>query len=290
MRIALIGANGQLGSDLRKVLDGELLNLDAPEFDVTDEPLVADTFERFNPQCVINCAAMTNVDACEDQPGPAFAVNATGALYAARQAERVGAALVHISTDYVFGADAERTEPYAEDDAPGPISVYGVSKLAGEQLARTYCTKSCIVRTCGLYGHAGALGKGGNFVETMLRLGRERGTVRVVNDQCVSPTATRDLAERIAALITTQAYGLYHVSAIDRCTWFEFASQIFAQSDMDVRVEPIRTCEFGARAPRPRLSALCSRGLPAGVPACRTWRAMLTDYLAQRARRDALGT
>lgn len=283
MRTVLIGASGQLGTDLLVRLPGEVVPLDLPEFDVTHEDQVRDALRRCRPAWVINCAAMTNVDACERAPAGCFAVNAVGALTAARCAAEVGAALVYISTDYVFGAAGARRDSYYEDDVPGPVNTYGVSKLAGEHLSLAHCAPTLIVRTCGLYGHAGARGKGGNFVETMLRLARGGRPVRVVDDQRLSPTATADCAAKVAELLSADARGVVHVAARDTCTWFELAREVFALAGLDADLKPISSAEYGAAARRPAFSALGSRRLAAlGLAACRGWREMLADYLAVR--------
>ncbi|HID24816.1 MAG TPA: NAD(P)-dependent oxidoreductase, partial [Planctomycetaceae bacterium] len=193
--------------------------------------------------------------------------------------------LVHVSTDHVFGIDRNRSTPYRESDAPGPVSVYGVSKLAGEYFVRSVCERHFVVRTCGLYGKAGRSGRGkGNFVETMLRLGRERPEVRVVDDQRCTPTATVDLAGAILRLVQTDAYGLYHVTNAGEATWFEFATEIFRQAGIKTRVVPVRSDEFGTKARRPAYSALDCRKLE-GVTGLklRPWRDALCDYLGWRA-------
>ncbi len=241
--------------------------------------------EEQRPEVVINCAALTNVDQCEDEPGPAFAVNAIGALNVARAAQEIGAAVVYISTDYVFGGDTTRELPYAEDDRPAPLNVYGASKLAGEFLTQTYNTRTLIVRTCGLYGHAGARGKGGNFVETMLHLAGEGRPVRVVNDQRLSPTSTVQCAATLVELLNARALGIVHIAAAGSCTWFEFAREIFAWEQLDVDLRPITTPAYAAPAPRPALSALRTMRLPAlGVAPLRTWQDLLHDYLKSRPR------
>ena len=285
-RILIIGANGQLGTDLRQVLAGECSGVDWPEFDVQREEQVREFLRAQRPEVVVNCAALTNVDQCEDEPGPAFAVNAMGALNVARAAQEIGAAVVYISTDYVFGGEASREMAYTEDDLPAPLNIYGASKLAGEFLTQAYSTRALIVRTCGLYGHAGARGKGGNFVETMLRLATTGRPIRVVDDQRLSPTSTTECAAKLKALIECGASGLYHVAAPDSCTWFEFARTIFEFSGLNVDVTPICTAEYPVRARRPALSALTSRRLAqADVPPCRPWREMLQEYLACRPAR-----
>ncbi len=289
MRVALIGAHGQLGTDLRARLGPDCLAVDWPEFDVLRPAEVTRTLRTYGPDVVINCAAQTNVDQCEDEAEAAFRVNACGAQHVARAAEACGAAVVYLSTDYVFGRAGTTATAYCEDDLPGPLSVYGTSKLAGEHLTCAGNRRALIVRTCGLYGHAGARGKGGNFVETMLRLGQAGKPVRVVSDQRLSPTSTVVCAERLIMLVQRRATGLVHVAARDSCTWHEFAQAIFDLAGMPIAVEPITTAQFGARAPRPAMSALRSTRLAAlDVPPCPGWRAMLQEYL--RTRADHRGT
>jgi dTDP-4-dehydrorhamnose reductase len=283
MRIALIGASGQLGTDLREQLRGEVIPLSQPEFDVRCEDLARAALERAAPNVVVNCAAVTNVDGCEDDPVTAFSVNAAGALHVARSANSIGAAVVYISTDYVFGGQVGRVEPYHEEDAPAPLNVYGASKLAGEQLTRAYNRRALVVRTCGLYGRVGARGKGGNFVETMLRLAAQSKPIRVVDDQRLSPTSTTACAGVIAELVARDATGLVHVAAADSCTWYEFARAILAEQGVAAEIRPIRSSEYAARARRPQFSALCSRRLAqAGAAGCPPWREMLREYLRTR--------
>ncbi len=285
MRIAVIGAKGQLGTDLCRRLEGEVIGLDLPELDVRQADSVRSALAEVQPEVVVNCAAMTNVDSCEDQADLAFEVNAQGAYHVARAAEQLGAAVVFVSTDYVFGADGERDGPYTEDDLPGPVNVYGGSKLAGEHLSRAYNSRCYIVRTCGLYGVAGAGGKGGNFVETILRLAQQNQPIRVVSDQRVSPCSTWELAGKVSVLITTRAYGLYHIAARDSCTWCEFAEAILEYQGLTVRPEPITSKSFGAKARRPFMSALSSTKLArAGLEPCRPWRDMLSEYCQTRTR------
>jgi dTDP-4-dehydrorhamnose reductase len=283
MRIALLGAGGQLATDLRPQLRGDVVPLARADLDVTHEDDVAARFADIRPDLVLNCTAMTNVDACETQPAAAFAVNAEGAGAVARQAARLAAAVLYVSTDYVYGQAGPRAEPYVEDDPPGPVNVYGASKLAGEMLTRANNPRYFIVRTCGLYGHAGAHGKGGNFVETMLRAAQTQPVVRVVADQRLSPTSTRELAVRIAQLIRTGAFGLVHIAAPDHCTWFEFTREIFAHAGVKADLRPILSNELRDRAPRPTMSALQSVRLAStGVSACPPWRQMLHAYLDSR--------
>jgi len=286
MKTAVIGAQGQLGSDLCARLAGDVIGLDLPEFDVQQPDRVQAVLGEVLPDVVINCAALTNVDACEDHIDEALAVNALGAAHVAQAAERVGAALLYISTDYVFGQDTCRRQPYTEDDAPGPVNVYGASKLAGEHLTAVASTRWTIVRTCGLYGLAGAAGKGGNFVETMLRLAGEGKPLRVVSDQRVSPTSTWELAGKIAELIQVGPCGLLHVAAPDNCSWHEFAQAILDRERPGVSVEAVRSDQYKTRAKRPAQSALAgSRLAEVGIEPCRPWPEMLHEYLDARRRR-----
>ncbi len=288
MRIVVIGAGGQLGTDLLRQLPGRTVALDLPDFDITDESQVRGALRLHHPDWVINCAAATNVDRCEDEAVACFAINAAGALLAARCAAEVEAAIAYISTDYVFGAAGPRSTGYDEDDPPGPINTYGASKLAGEWLTLANNPRALIIRTCGLYGHAGARGKGGNFVETMLRLGRSRKPLQVVDDQRLSPTATVDCAAKILELLEADARGIVHVAARDTCTWFDFARAIFALADLPADLRPITSGAYGARARRPAFSALGGHRLAElGLEPCRSWREMLEDYIGQRPARRA---
>ncbi len=227
MNIALIGADGQLGTDLAAVLPAETLRpLYYPEFDVTKPEAAAARLKELRPDVVINTSAFHRVDECEDRGEEAFRVNALAVRDLALACRAMDAVLVHFSTDYVF--DGLRTTPYAEDDRPGPLSVYAASKLAGEHLAAAAWERHFIVRTCGLFGRAGCLEKGRNFPETMLGLASQGRSIRVVSDQIVAPTSTLELAGNVAALIRTQAYGLYHLTSRGECSWYEFARAVFA--------------------------------------------------------------
>jgi dTDP-4-dehydrorhamnose reductase len=278
--VAVVGGRGQLGRELCRQLGESGCCLDLPELDITDGSAVAKALVAGSYETVINCAAQTHVDGCEQEPAQAFAVNALGALHVAQACRQAGTPLVYVSTDYVFGGDRSRSRPYDEQDRPDPINVYGCTKLAGEFFSRHYNPRAFIVRTSGLYGHAGARGKGGNFVGTMLRLARQHSTIRIVDDQRLSPTAATEMATRILALIRTERYGTYHIAASDNCTWYDFAKAIFEINGVSVTAEPISTEAYGAPADRPRCSALASRQLKeANVSPCPGWREMLEAYL-----------
>src|SRR5262249_46674493 len=218
MKILLIGEGGQLASDLVPALAGhEVAGLRHAAFEVTDRAQVEAALAEHRPDAVINTSAFHRVDDCEEQLEKSFAVNAIGVGYLAQACAAQGAKLVHLSTDYVFTGD--QGTPYREDDPTRPQTVYGASKVAGETLVRQRCLRHFIVRTSGLYGVAGASGKGGNFVNLMLRLADEGKPIKVVADQVTTPTATADLAATIARLVTTEAYGTYHVTNSGQCSW-----------------------------------------------------------------------
>src|SRR5206468_2838433 len=227
MTAAVLGAAGQLGRDLCPRLSGDVVPLDRSRADLTNADQLRATLADLRPGVVVNCAAYNFVDKAESEPDAAFAVNAWGVRGLARACRDLDAALLHFSTDYVFGLDAARVTPFAVGDAPGPVSVYGLSKLAGEYAARAECPRHYVVRTCGLYGVWGSGGKGGNFVETMLRLAGQGKPLRVVDDQVCTPSYATDVAEAALALVRAGAQGLYHVRSGGACSWHEFARAIF---------------------------------------------------------------
>jgi dTDP-4-dehydrorhamnose reductase len=280
MRIAIVGAGGQLGRELARRCDpNDTLALTHRNIEITESRSIAEALDGKRVDVVINAAAYNFVDRAEDEPDVAWIVNARGPRLLAEWCAANNAVCVHVSTDHVFGLDAERSRPYVETDAPGPVGAYGVSKLAGEYFVRAACRRHFVVRTCGLYGRPPAGGKG-NFVETMLRLGRGKGEVRVVNDQHCTPTAAADLAGMILALIRTGAYGLYHATNAGQTTWHEFAQEIFRLSGTIARALPITTDEFGARARRPGYNVLdCSKLQSATGTTPRDWRDALAEYL-----------
>lgn len=266
MRIALIGAAGQLGTALQRSFAGspaaseppgrwDVAPLEHRQIEITDAASVDAALSAARPECVINTAAYNLVDRAEDEPEAACRVNALGPRQLALWCAARDVPLVHVSSDYVFGLDRGRNTPYTEDDPPGPQSAYAVSKLAGEYFVQALCPRSFVVRTCGLYGRASSPGKG-NFVQTMLRLGRERGTVRVVDDQFCTPTFAADVADAIVRLIPSGAWGLYHATNSGETTWCRLAREVFRVAGLDAEVIPITTAEFAAKARRPPYSIL----------------------------------
>lgn len=236
--------------------------------------------ERFRPDVLVNAAAFHDVDRCEDEPERAFAINALGVGAAAMLARENGAVFVTVSTDYVF--DGETTAPYREDDAPHPISVYGVSKLAGEYLVESLRMRAFVVRTCGVYGHSANGRSRKSFVERVLSQRRGDPPLRVVTDVVASPTFAGDLADALARLIETNGYGLYHAVNAGAVSWYDFATEAIAQAGLEAKVEPIAAAERQTRAARPRFSALENGKfgrLGVSIP---SWRAGIAAYLSLR--------
>jgi dTDP-4-dehydrorhamnose reductase len=282
MRVMLIGANGQLGADLSKALRTEtLIPLAHADIEVADAGSVRRAFELHRPDVVINTSAFHRVDDCETQMEKAFQVNAFAVRGLAQECRRSGASLVHFSTDYVFAG--EKREPYVETDRPGPLSAYGASKLAGEYLVASVLDRHFLIRTCGLYGLGGSRSKGGNFVETMLRLAAQGKPIRVVSDQVVTPTYTVDLARKVSQLIRTEAYGLYHITSRGSCSWYEFARTIFELTGVRADLTAVSAEAFGAPARRPAYSVLWNYRLGTlQLDDMSGWQKALPRYLAER--------
>jgi dTDP-4-dehydrorhamnose reductase len=283
MKYAVLGSAGQLGRDLCPRLPGEVHALARLQADLTDGDALRKLLTALRPDVVINCAAYNLVDRAESEPAAAFAVNAWGVRELARTCADLNCLLVHFSTDYVFGLDQPRRTPYLEDDPPGPLSVYGQSKLSGEYFIRALCPRHFIIRTCGLYGVWGSGGKGGNFVETMLRLAGEGRPVRVVADQVCTPSYTVDVALATIALLAAGHCGLYHLTNQGSCSWHEFAQTIFALAGMKADLMAIPTSAYPAPARRPSYSVLApGRYEASGLPGLRPWREALAAYLEER--------
>jgi dTDP-4-dehydrorhamnose reductase len=237
----------------------------------------------------VNCAAYNFVDKAETDWETAFLVNGQGVGCLTLACADVGAKVVHFSTDYTCADDATRTTPHAEDEiGGGRVNAYGRSKANGEHLTQVVSPRNLIIRTCGLYGVWGSGGKGGNFVETMLRLAGEGKPLRVVNDQRCTPSYTADVADATVQLLRRDAKGLFHVTNSGDCTWYEFASEIFRQSGLKPNLTPITSAEFGAAAKRPAYSVLSTAKLAAflGSP-LRSWQDALAAYLAERQNKPA---
>jgi dTDP-4-dehydrorhamnose reductase len=282
-RILLIGAGGQLGRDLAARLPEPMgIARARHQLDVTDREAVERTLAAVAPAVVINTAAFHRVDDIEADPAPAFLVNAVAVHHLARACARRGARLVHFSTDYVFGDGPPG--PYAESAPPAPQSAYGASKLAGELLVRQASPRHLVIRSSGLYGVAGSSGKGGNFVETMLRLAREGRPVRVVDDQVCTPTYTADLADAVLRLLAADPPGgVYHLTNAGACSWFAFARRLFELVGLAPDLAPITSAAYGAPARRPACSVLLNSRLAAlGLASLRPWPEALRAYLAAK--------
>lgn len=276
MKLLITGSKGQLGLELFNQLAGnqeiQLIETDVNDLDITDQKQVSGLISGERPQVVINCAAFTNVDACEANEMDAFRVNAIGARNLSAAACQIGAKIVQVSTDYVF--DGAGDTPKREYDQTMPRSVYGRSKELGEVLVRQTNPRHFIVRTAWLYG------EGNNFVRTMLKLAQEKNEIRVVNDQIGSPTSTVDLARCIIDLFHTESYGTYHATCEGQCSWFDFAKKIFEVKGLDINVIPITSEELNRSAPRPKFSVLDNFMLKLiGLNSFRNWEEAVKEYL-----------
>jgi len=283
MKTAVIGADGQLGTDVVKafVANGdEVRALTHAEIELSDKESVSSRLNELRPNLIVNTAAMHHVDKCEQEPDRAFAVNGLGARNLALTAKQIGATLMHVSTDYVF--DGEKATPYLETDAPRPLNVYGNSKLCGEYFIRSTIREHFVLRTSAVYGKSPCRAKGGlNFIELILKLARERGEVRVIDDEIVSPTSTRDIAAQMVTLSRSNGYGLYHATAEGSCSWHAFAREIFDRTSTRVNLLVAGPNEFPIKVPRPKYSVLENSGLKRiGLNRFRTWQEGLQDYFS----------
>ena len=284
MKVAVLGANGQLGSDVIHSFQGqgdEVQALTHSDIEVASLDAVSRCLREIRPQVVVNTTAMHHVENCEREPENAFAVNGLGARNLALISRELGAVLMHVSTDYVF--DGNKNSPYEEQDAPRPLNVYGNTKLAGEYFVRCTTDRHFVLRTSAIYGKHPCRAKGGlNFVELMLKLARERGKVRVVDSEFVTPTPTRELAQQIVALSRSDCYGLYHATAEGSCSWYEFAREIFTLTNTQVNLEVAGPDEFPAKVPRPKYSVLENRALNGcHLSVFRPWQDGLREYLGK---------
>lgn len=286
MKILITGANGQLGRELNRLLAKDkgvtILNTgitpDAGNIismDITDFNQTLDVVLDFNPDYIINCAAFTAVNLCESEKEKAYQINGIGAKNLSIVSKEISAVLVQISTDYVF--DGSSREPYTEESAVNPQSVYGKTKLAGEKFVEEICDKYFIIRTAWLYG------EGSNFVNTMLDLSKTQEEVRVVSDQFGTPTSTRELAKMILYLMGTDHYGLYHGTCEGSTCWADFAKEIFRQSGKNTKVIPVTTKEYPTPAKRPAYSVLENKKLKElGGFTIKEWKDAFTEYMKEK--------
>jgi dTDP-4-dehydrorhamnose reductase len=264
MKILITGAKGQLGTQIIKMLESmnselgpisdeyksaEIIGIDVDELDITNLNSVRSFITEVRPSVIINCAAYTNVDACESNVDLAFKVNAIGPRNLAMTAEEIKAKLIHISTDYVFSGTG--TVPYREYDSTNPQSVYGGTKRMGEEYVKDFATQYFIVRTAWLYGYYG-----NNFVKTIMKAAKEKGHLDVVNDQRGNPTNAEDLAYHLLKLALTEEYGVYHCTGTGECTWYDFASRIVEYANINCVVSPTTSDKINRAAKRPTFSSL----------------------------------
>lgn len=273
MKVLVTGANGMLGQDLCPALEKngfQVFKTDIDNLDITNQAQVDEVLKQNNPDFVIHCAAYTNVDKAEEDTEIAFKINAQGTENIAKTCANLDIPLVFISTDYVF--DGTKKEQYKTDDKTNPISVYGESKLQGEEAVKKYCEKFYITRTSWLYGKHGK-----NFIETMINLSSKNNELKVVDDQMGCPTWTMELVNGILKLIKEKSpYGIYHLCGNGQTSWYGLAKEIFNQMNIDIKVTPCNTDEFPRPAKRPKYSVMSNSGF------CREWKLALKDYIELR--------
>lgn len=273
MKIVIVGANSQLGKELIKQLtdEYEIFPFTKQQLDITNRVEIKEMIQKIQPDYLINTAAYTQVDLCETNISDAYFVNGIGPYYLACEAKKGKVKFIHISTDYVF--DGEQNVPYVEEDVPNPQTVYGKSKLLGEELALSADKSTTIIRTSWLYGHGGK-----NFVNTIKKLISHAQDIRVVHDQYGSPTYTKDLCIAIKQLLK-KPNGIYHISNSGSCSWFEFATEIGFALNSQAIVIPVSTKKYGLKTPRPMYSVLSHKKLNANGIFLRSWKEGLYEYL-----------
>ncbi|HLJ84934.1 MAG TPA: dTDP-4-dehydrorhamnose reductase [Candidatus Eremiobacteraceae bacterium] len=286
MRVAVIGAGGQVGTEVVRAARAagfEVLALSHEQSPVEDRAALDEALSPLAPgDVVVNTAAFHRTDACEDHPEEALAINAVGARNAALSAHARGAAIVYYSSDYVFDG-AQWARPYVERDLASPINSYGVSKLAGETFVRLANSQAFVLRIASVFGVAGSSGKGGNFVETMLAKARRGEKIEVVDDIVMTPTYAADAADLTVALLARRATpGTYHLTNAGACSWYEFATAIIGSAGLDADITAVASASMPTAARRPAYSALASERLSSFGLSARPWRDALTDYLRAR--------
>jgi dTDP-4-dehydrorhamnose reductase len=284
MKIFVIGANGQLGSDLMAALPPaghQATGATRQTLDVRFVDQVRRALDQSPPDLVINTAAFHNVELCEDEPEEAMLVNGTSVGALARECSQRDIKLIHFSTDFVFGG--EKRTPYIETDTTRPLSAYAKSKLEGEKQVQAAGAEHIIVRTCGLFGHAGSRTRQGNFIEKMIKRANAGEELHVVGDKIATPTSTVDLAGAIVRLIEKDASGIYHITNEGECSWHEFAQEALRLSGSQVIAKKVTSAEFKTKAVRPAYSVLSKEKLYAlGLPRMSDWKTALRKYMVSR--------
>ncbi len=280
MTIAVIGANGQLGSDLVQEFSSEhkVISLTHADIEIIDIDNVKKVLSSLKPDILLNTAAYNKVPEAEKLPEEAFRINALGTLNLAKVCQDEKIRFLHYSTDYVF--DGKKSKPYIEDDLPNPLNVYGNSKLSGEYFALNYCEHSFVVRVSGIYGKVPSRSKGTNFISSILKLAAEKPEVKVVNDEVLTPTSTLSIAKNTKDLVQTEAYGLYHMSCEGEVSWYEFAKTIWAELNIKTPLYPVSVRDFPQVVKRPFYSVLENHKLKIlGINKMPDWKEALLNFL-----------
>ena len=278
MKILVTGVKGQLGYDVVKALESrgyQPVGVDREEMDLMNNNMIQNFIMNLKPEAIIHCAAYTAVDQAEEEVEICYQINAEAVKVIAQCAKTLDIPMIYISTDYVF--DGTKASEYVETDIPNPINVYGASKLKGEQYVQQLLEKFYIVRISWVFGI-----NGNNFIKTMQRLGNEHDELNIIHDQVGSPTYTADLASLLVDMIETNRYGIYHATNEGYCSWYEFAAEIFKQSQLDVTLHPITTDQYKTKAKRPLNSKMSKQKLSDyGFHRLPTWQEALKNYLNQ---------
>ena len=276
MKVLVTGVNGQLGYDVVKELEKrghQAIGVDRKEMDLTSTQQIKECIENVKPEAIIHCAAYTAVDKAEDEEELCRRVNAIATKDIAECAKKLDIPMIYISTDYVF--DGTKDGEYTEEDIPNPINVYGKTKHEGEVYVQEILDKFYIVRISWVFGE-----NGNNFIDTMLRLSKERDSLNVINDQVGSPTYTKDLAPLLVNMIETEKYGIYHATNEGYCTWYEFAKEIFKVANIDIEVKPINTSEYIVKASRPMNSKMSKDKLKKNeYDSLSNWKTSIKKYM-----------
>jgi dTDP-4-dehydrorhamnose reductase len=280
VKIVVIGSNGQLGSDICRIINGghSVTGLTHQDIEIADIDKVAAVLNKLKPDVVINTAAYHRLDLCEAYPEKSFRVNALGALNLAKISNDLGAVLVHYSTDYVF--DGKKKQPYIESDKTNPLNIYALTKLDGEILIKNYTRRYFILRISGIYGRTVCRAKGKNFITTMQQAAREKEVVKVVDDEILTPTPVSAIARNTEKLLQTEAYGLYHMTCAGACSWFEFAGIIFRELHLKTPLISCKSSEFPVSVKRPSYSVLENKKLGSvDLDIMPDWKEALIDFL-----------
>ena len=284
--IALIGANGQLACDILRVFNKRAWRIYPffhKDIEIKDSKSVARCLSKRKVDIVINTAAYHNIDRCEENPHEAFAVNAVGVHNLSAWCQQHNSTLVHFSTDYVFGLSVLRRTPYQEENPVGPLNVYGTSKAAGESFVQAIVTKHFLIRTSGLFGITGSSVKGENFIDTIIHQAQKKQRMRIVSDQILSPTYTKNLAENLEVLLQTNQFGLYHMVSHGQCSWYELAKTVLSYMKLTTFIAPISTKMRTSTTPRPLYSALSTKKLHRlGIDRMNTWQDNVKLYLKEK--------